>query len=142
MPKFHFEKLVKSQREKIFEIFTDYTSYQKLIPKHFPSVRVLSTRNEVSVIEEHVVMGERELIMMTKHVVEEPVRHEIFVIGGDAKGTHITEIFKQEYNGTKLEIDVDFKIKGRMKLSALFGKSKIENDYLEIVDKFVKIAEI
>jgi coenzyme Q-binding protein COQ10 len=142
LPKFHFEKFVNSQREKIFEIFTSYTSFQKLIPEHFPSVRVLSTRNEVSVVEEHLVLGERELVMMTKHVVEEPARHDIFVIGGDAKGTHITEIFKQRSNGTKLEIDVDFKIKGSMKLSALFGKNKIENDYLRIVEKFVKIAEI
>lgn len=142
MPVFHFEKFVNSPQEKLFEIFTDYSSYQKLIPRCFPSVRVLSTRNEVSVIEEHMVLGERELVMMTKHVIEKPTHHDIFVIGGDAKGTHIEETFTQESNGTQLQIDVDFKLKGTMKLSSLFGKNTIEKNYLEIVDEFVKIAEI
>ncbi len=141
MPKFYFEKLIDSQREKVFKVFTNFSEYQKLIPQYFPSVRILSSRNEVSVIEEHLMLGDRELVMMTKHVVEEPKRHETFVIGGDAKGTHIVERFEPISSGTKLLVFADFKLKGGMKISSLLGRNKVENDYSKIMDEFVKIAE-
>ena len=142
MPKFSFEKLVNSQIQKIFDIVKDYEKYQKLLPQYFPSVRILSTRNDVSVVEEHMILGNKELVMMTKHVIQEPNLHEIFVIGGDAKGTHIVEKFEQIPTGTKMLVEVDFKLKGNMKISNLLGKSKIENNYSKIVDEFVKVAEI
>jgi coenzyme Q-binding protein COQ10 len=142
LPKFSFEKFVNSQKQKIFDIVKDYENYQKLLPQYFPSIRILSTRNDVSVVEEHMMLGERELVMMTKHVIQEPNLHEIFVIGGDAKGTHIVEKFEQEPNGTKLLVHVDFKLKGSMHLSNLLGKSNIEQNYSKIMDEFVKIAEI
>ena len=59
------------------------------LPQHFPSVRIRSVRGNVAVVEEHMNLGERELLIMAKHVSEEPVLHDVFVIGGDAKGSHI-----------------------------------------------------
>ena len=79
---------------------------------------------------------------MTKHIIQEPNIHEIFVIGGDAKGTHIVEKFESRNNGTKLTIDVDFKLKGGgIRLSNLLGKQNIKDDYSKFVDEFVKVAE-
>ena len=78
---------------------------------------------------------------MAKHVTKEPVLHEIFVIGGDAKGTHIKQQFIEISEGTKIIVDVDFKLKGKMKISSMLGKNKIEQDYAKILDGFVKIAE-
>ena len=120
---------------------TDFENYQRLIPNYFPSVRVLSTRNNVSVVEEHMILGSKELVMMTKHILQEPTQHEMFVIGGDAKGTHIVETFKQTSDGSKLTIDADFKFKVSLKISSLLSKEKIKNDYTKIVDEFIKIAE-
>ena len=37
-------------------------------------------------------------------------------------------------------IDVDFKLKGKMKLSALFGKDNLKEDYAKILDDFAKLA--
>ena len=78
---------------------------------------------------------------MAKHVTEEPVLHEIFVIGGDAKGSYIKQQFIEISEGTKIIVDVDFKLKGKMKISNMLGKNKIEQDYAKILDDFVKIAE-
>ena len=64
-------------------------TYQATIPQHYPSVRVMSVRGDTSVAEEHVSLGGRELVIMAKHVASPPHRHETFVIGGDAKGSHI-----------------------------------------------------
>ena len=42
---------------------------------------------------------------------------------------------------TRIIIDVDFKLKGKMKISNIFEKNKFEKDYAKILDDFVKIAE-
>ncbi len=141
MTKFSLEKIVNAKRETVYERLSNYKNYERLIPQHFPSVRVLSVRGNVSVVEEHMNLGDRELIIMAKHVTREPVLHEIFVIGGDAKGSYIKQQFIEISEGTKIIVDVDFKLKGKMKISNMLGKNKIEQDYAKILDDFVKIAE-
>ena len=141
MSKFSFEKTVNAKRETVFERLSNYENYEKLLPQHFPSVRVRSVRGNVSVVEEHMNLGDRELLIMAKHVTTEPVLHEVFVIGGDAKGSHIKQQFIEISQGTKVIVDVNFKLKGKMMMSRIFGKNKIEEDYAKILDDFVKIAE-
>jgi len=141
LPKFSLEKIVNAKREIVYEILSNFENYQKLIPQHFPSVRVRSVRGNISVVEEHLNLGDRELLLMAKHVTEEPVLHEVFVIGGDAKGSHIKQQFIKISEGTKIIVDVDLKLKGKMKMSSMFGKNKFEEDYARILDDFAKIAE-
>ncbi|NNL37423.1 MAG: polyketide cyclase, partial [Nitrosopumilus sp.] len=57
MPKFSIEKIVNAKRDDIFEIFSNFENFQKLIPQHFPSVRIRSVRGDVSVVEEHLNIG-------------------------------------------------------------------------------------
>ncbi len=141
MPKFSLEKIVNAKREIVFSLLSDYENYQKLIPQHFPSVRIRSVRGNISVVEEHMNFGNQELLIMAKHVTKEPVLHEIFVIGGDVKGSYIKQQFIEIPEGTKILVDVDLKLKSKLKISNLFGKSNFEEDYLKILDDFAKIAE-
>ncbi len=141
MPKFSLEKTVNAKRGTVFDILSNYENYQKLIPQHFPSIRIRSVRNNISVVEEHMNLGGQELVIMAKHVTNDPVLHEIFVIGGDAKGSYIKQQFIKVTAGTKILVDVDLKLKGKLKISSLFGKNKFEEDYLKILDDFAKIAE-
>ena len=141
MPKFSLEKIVHAKRETVYEILSNYENYQKLIPQHFPSVRVRSVRENISVVEEHMNLGDKELVIMAKHVTEKPVLHDVFVIGGDAKGSHIKQQFIEISEGTKIIVDVDLKLKGKMKMSSMFGKNKFEEDYSKILDDFIKIVE-
>jgi len=141
LPKFSLEKIVNAKRETVYEILSNYENYQKLIPQHFPSVRVRSVRGNVSVVEEHMNLGDKELLIMAKHVTEKPTLHEIFVIGGDSKGSYIKQQFIEISEGTKIIVDVDLKLKGKMKISNMFGKSRFEEDYAKILDDFVKITK-
>jgi len=141
LTKFSLEKIVNAKRETVYEIYSNYENYQKLIPQHFPSVRVRSVRGNVSVVEEHMNLGDLELVIMAKHVTKEPILHEVFVIGGDAKGSYIKQQFIEVSEGTKIIVDVDLKLKGKMKLSSIFGKNKFEQDYAKILEDFAKIAE-
>jgi len=141
LAKFSLEKTVNAKRETVYERLSNYENYEKLVPQHFPSVRVRSVRGNVSVVEEHMNLGDKELVIMAKHVTKEPVLHEVFVIGGDAKGSYIKQQFIEISEGTKIIVDVDFKLKGKMKISSMLGKNKIEQDYAKILDDFVKIVE-
>jgi len=141
LPKFSLEKIINAQRESVFEVFSNFENYQQLIPQHFPSVRIRSVRGNVAVVEEHLNFGELELIIMAKHVSKKPVLHEIFVIGGDAKGSHIRQEFIELENKTKILVDVDLKFKGKMKISSMFRKNMFEQDYGKILDDFAKIVE-
>jgi len=141
LPKFSLEKIIKAKREIVYEKLSNYENYQELAPQHFPSIRVRSVRGKVSVVEEHMNLGGQELVIMAKHITETPTLHEVFVIGGDAKGSHIREQFVEIPDGTKVTVDVDLKLKTKIKMSSLFGKSKFEQDYAKILDDFAKIAE-
>lgn len=141
MPKIVFEKIIKADRTKVFELTTNYEHFQKILPQYYPSVRIISVRGNVSIVEEHMRVGGRELVMMVKHVIDEPLLHEIFIIGGDAKGTHIIKRYESIPYGTKLTLEVDWKLRGMMKLFNFFGKNKVLNDYSKIIDEFVIIAE-
>ncbi|HSB83633.1 MAG TPA: SRPBCC family protein [Nitrosarchaeum sp.] len=141
MPKIIFEKIIKADRKKVFEVTSNYENFQKFLPQYYPSIRTISIRGNVSVVEEHLRIGGYELVMMAKHVVDEPILHEIFIIGGDAKGTHITNRYEHVPNGTKLITEVDWKLKGRMKLNTLFGKFSPSDEYSKIIDEFALIAE-
>jgi len=124
----------------VFKIFSDFENYQKLFPQHFPSVRTRSVRNNVSVVEEHLNLGDEELLIMAKHVSKPPVFHEVFVIGGDGKGSHIQEQFIDVLDGTKILVDVNLKLK--TKIHRLFRKNKSRLDYEQILNDFVKTAEV
>jgi len=141
LPKINFVKIIKADRDKVFEITTNFKDFQKTLPKFFPSIRVRSERDEIAIVEEHVMLAGRELVMMTKHVTKPPELHEVFVIGGDAKGSHIVERYEIIPEGTKITVNADLKLHGKLKLAAFFGKSKIKNGFAKIMDEFAKIAE-
>ena len=99
-------------------------------------------RGDVSVVEEHLILGDLELLIMAKHVSQKPILHEMVVIGGDAKGSRIKQEFIELENGTKVLVDVDLKFKGKMKISVMFGKHNFKQNYGAVLDDFVKLAEI
>jgi coenzyme Q-binding protein COQ10 len=141
LPKINFEKIVKAERVKVFNIVANYEQFQKTLPNYFPSIRIRSTRGNTAVVEEHIKIAGREFIMMTKHVTKFPEMHEVFVIGGDAKGSHIVERFDSTQEGTKIIVDVDLKLRGFSKIAAFFGKDEIIKSLTKIMDEFAKIAE-
>ena len=141
LPRFSLEKIANAKRDKVFEIFSNFENYEKLLPQHFPSVRRRSTRENVSVVEEHLVLGERELVIMAKHVTQNPVSHDVFVIGGDAKGSRISQQFIDLSVGTKIIVNVELKFKGKLKISSIFAKNNFEKEYCRILDDFILLAE-
>jgi len=141
MTNINFEKIVNADREKVFDIVSDYEKFEKTLPQYFPSIRIRSKRGNTAIVEEHVRLAGREMIMMTKHVTKYPELHEVFVIGGNAKGSHIIERFESIPEGTKINVEIDLKLNGALKIIGMFGKNKIQDSFTKIMDEFAKIAE-
>ncbi len=141
MPKFSFKKTIKADRNKVFDTAANFQKFEKTLPKYFPSIRVRSVRGDTAVVEEHIRLAGKEIVMMTKHVTKYPEIHEVFVIGGDAKGSHIIERYESIPEGTKIIVEADFKLQGKLKIVGFFGKNKIKEGFSKIMDEFAKIAE-
>lgn len=141
LPKIHFEKFIKGERNKVFEIVANYEKFQIRLPDYFPSIRIRSTRGDVAVVEEHIRISGHEFVMMTKHVIKYPELHQVFVIGGDAKGSYIVERYESIKDGTKITVDADLKIGGFLKIIELFKKDKINEGFIKIIDDLLKLAE-
>ncbi len=141
LPKINFEKIVHADRNKVFDLVTNFERLEKTLPEHFLSINIKSARDNVVVIEERVKFSGKVFVMMTRHVTKHPELHEVFVIGGDTKGSHIVERYESVPEGTKIIVDADIKLKGVLKLAGFLGKGKIQDGLSGIMDKFAEIAE-
>ena len=137
--KFVVEKLIRAERQHVFDIMANYENLDRVLPKYFPSIRVRSVRENVAIVEEHMNLGDKELVMTTKHVTKYPESHDVFVLGGDAKGSHFAEVYEKTDDGTRLTIHVNYK---QNPLTKFFGKSNVQLYYDKIIDEFAKIAEV
>jgi coenzyme Q-binding protein COQ10 len=138
---FSLEKIVHAKRDNVFQIFSNYNNYEKLVPQYFQSIRIRSVRDDISVVEEHLKLGDVEFLFMAKHVATPSILHEVYVIGGKSKGSYIRQEFIEIPEGTKILVDVKLKLTGTMRLPKFLGKSKLSENYSNMLDEFAAISE-
>ena len=136
-----FEKITNLPIEKTFEALTDYESFQNKLSNFFPSIRVISVRPNTTLVEQHIRLAGKELVVMAKHITEKPTLHEILIVGGDIKGSHIIEKYDETQVGTKITVTINIKIKGAKRILGIFNKSRFENEFSKIYDQIILIAE-
>lgn len=119
----------------------DFESFADIMPQYFTAIRIRSSRDNVSVVEQHVRWSGRDMSMMTKHIVDYPHTHEVFVIGGDCKGSHITESYEEVQQSTIMTIDADVRLGGIMRIGGWLGGGRIRRSIEEITDEFARLAE-
>ena len=141
MTSFSLEKIVHAKRDNVFQIFSNYNNYEKLVPQYFQSIRIRSVRDDISVVEEHLKLGDVEFLFMAKHVATPSILHEVYVIGGKSKGSYIRQEFIEIPEGTKILVDVKLKLTGTMRLPKFLGKSKLSENYSNMLDEFAAISE-
>lgn len=141
MPRITLQKTIRAERQRVFDIVANYENFERLMPRYFKSIRIRSVRDNTAVVEEHLEIAGRELVMMTKHVTKYPEIHEVFVIGGDAKGSHFVERFEKTGGGTLLSVEADIKLGGIMRIASMFAKNRIALEFGKMMDEFAKIAE-
>lgn len=140
MNQIKFEKISKSSTSNLYTIATNLENYEKLFPDFFPSIRVRSSRQNITISEQHFILGNKELVVMAKHVMDFPT-HDIFFIGGDAKGSHIHEEYQEFSDGTKVIVNVSLKFGKKERLSNLFAKKNYQKDFEKLYDEFIQRSE-
>ena len=141
MTSFSLEKIVHAKRDNVFQIFSNYNNYEKLVPQYFQSIRIRSVRDDIAVVEEHLKLGDVEFLFMAKHVATPSILHEVYVIGGKSKGSYIRQEFIEIPEGTKILVDVKLKLTGTMRIPKFLGKSKLNKNYSNMLDEFATISE-
>lgn len=126
---------VEKPRTKTFENLTNFENFATMIPEFYPHLKVKSKRDNVCVIEQHLVLGKKEFVMMTKHVVDYPNSHEFFVIGGDCKGSSLKEELFEDDNSTKIIISGEFKIPRKFGLLKTVSRQEILESLESIIKK-------
>ena len=141
MPKVRVEKMIKADRAKVFTTVTDFENLPAKLPSYFKSMKIVNREGNSVVIEESVSMGGRDITQTAKHVLTPPEKHEAFIMDGDAKDSQIVETYQITSDGTKIIIDGDFKLAGKLKLIGFLAAGKIKNSIEEVMNEFAKIVE-
>ena len=109
MPRFSVSLDVGAGADEVREAFSDYESYPAAIPEYCGHVRTRSSRGAVSVAEERLRLGGRDLLVTARHDTGGG-RHSIRFIGGDARGSSMVMSFAGAAGGTRVTMDVDLRI--------------------------------
>ena len=141
MPKFQFTKTVDVQRDLIFQISTDYQSFTKILPNYFKEMKLIEESGNRTKIQEKLQFLGRTVDVLTEHIVEKPNRHIVRMLDGQAKGTIFDEMYEVDGKKTKITINVDFVVHGKLKLLAALAKAKIKQNMNVVMDEFVNYAK-
>ena len=135
------EKTVKANKEKVFDIFSNYELFVKIIPEYYTSIAQRSLRGNVSIVAEHLKLLDEEFVIMTKHTITPYDSHESIVVGGDIKGSYIKENFTSTKDGTLLQIEAEIKLKSCKKLMNYVKGKNFDYALDDMINKLVTIAE-
>lgn len=141
MPKFKFTKTVNVDRDKIFSVITDFENLEKIFPKYFKSLKIISKSGKTTRLEEELEFLGKKLTVTVDHVVEKPDKHTVTMLDGPGKDTKFQEIFEKISEGTKITIDVDLILSGKFKVMGFFAKKKIKNKMSQALDDFAEVAK-
>ena len=139
MPKVKVEKIIKADKDKVFFTITDFENLPSKLPQIFKSIKIISRDGNSIITEEFVRMAGRDITQKVKHVIQPTEKHEVFILEGDAKGSHIVETYEQTSEGTKIIVEGDFKLAGKLNLLGFLAKLKIEQGINEVMDEFANL---
>ena len=139
MLKVSFEREINADIEKSFEIISNFENFQKLFPDFYPSILIKSVRDESSLVAEHLKLHDTEFIIMSKHFATKPHSHEMRVVGGDIKGSSITEIFSFDNGKTMLTVSAELDVKFSLFLKKNPYEESLNNLYDEMINEIEKL---
>lgn len=119
---------IPARMDAVYDTVSDHATLSGLT-SHIESVKVKSRRPERYLAEETLVLGGRRHLCMVRHHCLRPHTHEYFVVGGDAKGSRITETYQATPAGTRITVSIDW----RGGLRGMLGGGSIRDDYADML---------
>ena len=138
MIKITFERTIRSDPKKVFDIISNFENYERLFPDYYPSVRIKSVRDESSLVAEHLRLHDKEFVIMAKHFNDPPHRHEMRVVGGDIKGSYIIEKIIPFESQTKIIVEAEINTGKRF---SILKNTDYEKALEDLYDEVVTVIE-
>ena len=133
-----FERTIRSDPKKVFDIISNFENYERLFPDYYPSVRIKSVRDESSLVAEHLRLHDKEFVIMAKHFNDPPHRHEMRVVGGDIKGSYIIEKIIPFESQTKIIVEAEINTGKRF---SILKNTDYEKALEDLYDEVVTVIE-
>ena len=140
MPKINHSVEVFVPRDELFKVSTDFENLPSVL-QNFKSVKILSRENNTIVTEDEVILMNHFCKQKVKHTLFFPEKHTAEIISGEAEGSFIEEVFEETPNGTRVIINADFKLKGKLKLIGFAVKNKIKLALESTIYEFSDLVE-
>lgn len=141
MPKFSFVKDVDIDRDKFFAISTDYERFTEILPDYFKELKIIEKKGNSTKIFETLKFLGKTVDVTTEHIIEQPDRHIVKMLDGQAKGTTFDERYEKMGQKTRVTIHVDFVLSGGLKIIGFFAKNKIQAGMEKVLDEFANYAK-
>ena len=138
MIKITFERTIRSDPKKVFDIISNFENYERLFPDYYPSVRIKSVRDESSLVAEHLRLHDKEFVIMAKHFNDPPHRHEMRVVGGDIKGSYIIEKIIPFETQTRIIVEAEINTGKRF---SILKNTDYEKALEDLYDEVVTVIE-
>ena len=115
-------------------------NFSKLLPKYFTSLIIeKKIKNEIFV-EEKIPFLFNSIKVKTKHIIENPNKHEIHILSGPLKKSSFIEYYEPSNLGTEVKIYIKLHFNGVFKI--LYPLTNfIENKINNIMDEFIFACE-
>ncbi len=114
-----FDLKINADVDKVFAVSTNYENLYKVTNGFYTISKIRSSREHSTLVAHRVLVLNKSLAVMIKHVIEKEHVHKSYWVGGDAKGTIVTETYERSGDYTMLHVDA------RMKLPVLLGIKSI-----------------
>ena len=138
MTKISFEKTVKSDPDRVFDIVSNFENFNRLLPDYYPSIQIKSVRDESSLVAEHLKLHDKEFVIMAKHFSQPPYKHEMRVVGGDIKGSYIIEKIIPFESKTKIVVDAKIDTGKRF---SIMKNDDYEKALEDLYNEFITVIE-
>jgi len=138
LTKIIFEKTVKSDPDRVFDIVSNFENFNRLLPDYYPSIQIKSVRDESSLVAEHLKLHDKEFVIMAKHFSQPPYKHEMRVVGGDIKGSYIIEKIIPFESKTKIVVDAKIDTGKRF---SIMKNDDYEKALEDLYNEFITVIE-
>ena len=145
--KFTIVKTTELNNQDLFKVMTDIQNYPKILPNNISKIKIINqTENnfgsktifaETEVVEAGVMITlliKQEIFPLEKNIIE--------VIDGDAKGTTITQTFRQLNLGTEVTNEVTINVKGILTPFGFLPNYNFKHAFDSIFNSFLATQDL
>ena len=141
MLKFLLHRRTSLDRDRIFELSTNLENFSKLFPKYFKSLKIIHENDSELLVEEELsILGIRRKIQ-TKHQIQKPNIHRIWILSGPLAGSSFVEYYEEISNGTDVTIEVNLCFNNTFVIFYPLKKF-VKKQVNKIMDEFIYQCEL